>query len=158
MRWVGAAYGITVFAFIGLAAVGDSELLFQYVTYVPLFIAGSIVVAVGLLISRHLYSSRFKTTAYLTSGITVLTIAPMLLLPSLPTSKCKAFYLASLQIRPGDSVMTARELLGPFDPKPPYEPKDDVISFRCESDPATVDYVMLKTRGQTVLSAKHLLD
>ena len=149
-----------VVAFACLATLADSALLFQYVTYTPLAICGSLLLVVGIVLTRQHVRRRNSLAALSTAAFAALSVVPFVVLRKLPTSPCKSFYLDSLGVRPGDDLMHVRLELGPYDPDPPYEPSPRAISFRCQSDSATQYYVMIKTDStkQTVESVKFLLD
>jgi hypothetical protein len=150
--WTGP-YALLVGSWLGLVVWLDHHALFQYVTYLPVILGSLGIAALG-----HVVTWNKPPRALIRWKLVVVLWIGVAALPVLPTSRCKAFYLASWIVWPGTTAAFADRVLGGFDLAPLYRASEDVLSYRCVCDPATVDYVMITLAHGRVVSAMHLLD
>ena len=100
-----------------------------------------------------------KRPVFLLAALTCGAMVLALLGPVLPTSSCKGFYIAQRGLAPGMPLAAAHAALRPFDGGPPFAAADTALSFRCQSDAATVDYAIVEfTPDLTIASVEYLLD
>lgn len=131
----------------------DAAGLFLVFTYVPAFaVTAALWVAVRRLGKSGLLDVRSARTA------SVALWCGVFVLPLLPTTCGKTFYVASWAVWPGVSAGFADRILAGFDAQPPYRPSEGVVSYRCVCDPSTTDFVMLTVADGRVTNALYLPD
>ncbi|MGE0455672.1 MAG: hypothetical protein AB7O37_13780 [Vicinamibacteria bacterium] len=142
-----------VTAWLAVLLLLDSVGLFLTFTYVPVLAATAALTVALWLLGR----SGFLDRRSVSLGIVVLWCGACLL-PLVPTTCGKRFYVASWAVWPGTSAAFADRMLAGFDDAPPYRPSEGAVSYRCVCDPSTTDYVMLTIVDGYVTHALYLPD
>jgi hypothetical protein len=135
-------------AFVTLLWLLDGTGIFLYFSYVPVMAVGVLTVGFAYLPARNV-GSRFSVW-----GAALMVFAFAFVLPHVPTSARKRFFLASERIKPGMSLAEVRTIMEPFDTRP-YRRDSVVETYRLVVDAKTVDTVVVQFAPSGAVGQSH---
>lgn len=134
-------FGYTVIAVAVAAGLLylDGAGVFIYFSYVPMAVLVLAVILGGVFAAGKV--TRLCRVDVVIFGVATLALVGVALAcPFLPTSQRKGFYLAATSLKPGMSLVEARQRMAAY---PFFETAPNSVTFSSRADPNTVDVVVV---------------